>query len=459
MLDSLDTLIGFALIFAVTSLLITIVVQIVTSLFNLRGQNVAWGLAETFETIAPQLEAQRKGLGKKLADHLLRDSLLSDVQLGSWVRPASAIRPDELFDVLYRIAAGKKEGTPDDIRSSVLELFASLGIERSAFEAAGQKIDRTHEVIRSLTAALDGLPDGSQKSAIFGTLDELNTSLSSLTASAGKQVIDLAADAQQALTGAYQRFEFWFATGQERAHQWFTTHARVVAAIFSLIFAFWLQLDAVEIFKMVSSDRALRDKLVAETSTFLGQAERILGDRPEVLSEALKLWSTNATLPAAVSNAMAVSRIEVAITDHRNHVRRKIADTLQSARISPEDSEAALASFDATVDANVKKDLEASLSDYKVVSAQLGKTGFELFPKGGRRWYPERGDAPYRKHLFGMFCSALLLSLGAPFWFNTLKSLASLRSTLVENISSERKDEKKPGAGSGPHAPPPTIPT
>lgn len=459
MLDSLDTLIGFALIFAVTSLLITIVVQLVTSIFNLRGQNVAWGLAETFETIAPKLKAQRKGLGKKLSDHLLRDSLLSDVQLGTLVRPASAIRPDELFDVLYRIATGKKEGTPPDMRAGVLDLFAALGIERSVLESHGKQLTQTHQVINNLSTTLATLPDGPEKASISNTLKELNASLPRLSVVAGQPVIDLAADAQQALKGAYQRFEYWFATGQERAHQWFTTHARVVAAIFSLVFAFWLQLDAVEIFKMVSSDRALRDKLVAETSTFLGQAERLLGDRPEVLSEALKLWSTNATLPAAVSNAMAVARIEVAITDHRNHVRRKIADTLQSVRISPEDSDAALASFDATVDTNVERDLEASLSDYKVVSAQLGKTGFELFPKDGRRWYPERGDAPYGKHLFGMFCSALLLSLGAPFWFNTLKSLASLRSTLVENISSERKDEKKPGAASGPHAPPPTIPT
>jgi hypothetical protein len=44
-----------------------------------------------------------------------------------------------------------------------------------------------------------------------------------------------------------------------------------------------------------------------------------------------------------------------------------------------------------------------------------------------------------------MLFSALLLSLGAPFWFNTLKSLASLRSSVAKNISDEKKADQKSG--------------
>ena len=71
MLDSLDTLIAFVLIITVVSLLITIVVQMITSAFNLRGKNVAWALAETFQTIEPELAVRATGLGKKLADRRL----------------------------------------------------------------------------------------------------------------------------------------------------------------------------------------------------------------------------------------------------------------------------------------------------------------------------------------------------------------------------------------------------
>ena len=85
MLDSLDTLIAFALIFTVVSLLITIVVQMITSILNLRGHNLAWGVAEAFEAIAPDLKAEVEGRAKKLADHLLKDDLISDFQF--WCLP------------------------------------------------------------------------------------------------------------------------------------------------------------------------------------------------------------------------------------------------------------------------------------------------------------------------------------------------------------------------------------
>jgi hypothetical protein len=38
-----------------------------------------------------------------------------------------------------------------------------------------------------------------------------------------------------------------------------------------------------------------------------------------------------------------------------------------------------------------------------------------------------------------------LLSLGAPFWYNALRNISSLRSTVAQNISNEQKT----GAGAG----------
>jgi hypothetical protein len=52
-LDSFDTVIAFVLIMLVVSLLITIAVQIVASLLNLRGWNLLVGLKNTFAVIAP----------------------------------------------------------------------------------------------------------------------------------------------------------------------------------------------------------------------------------------------------------------------------------------------------------------------------------------------------------------------------------------------------------------------
>lgn len=74
MLQSLDTVIGFVVIMTITSLFVTIVVQMCSAALSLRGKNLANALALTFQTIEPSL-------GKKahqLAARVLCDPLLSD---------------------------------------------------------------------------------------------------------------------------------------------------------------------------------------------------------------------------------------------------------------------------------------------------------------------------------------------------------------------------------------------
>ena len=74
MLNTLDTVIAFAVIMTVLSLLITIVVQMVSAALSLRGKNLANALALTFQTIDPNLEEQ----AHSLANQILRDPIFSD---------------------------------------------------------------------------------------------------------------------------------------------------------------------------------------------------------------------------------------------------------------------------------------------------------------------------------------------------------------------------------------------
>jgi hypothetical protein len=109
MLDSLDTLIAFVLIMLVVSLLITIAVQLVASLLNLRGLNLAYGLKRTFTVIVPNTDEN----AKKLVNFILKGQFFSDSFLPDWKffkpwRHATAIRPEEVFDAIQRIAIGKE---------------------------------------------------------------------------------------------------------------------------------------------------------------------------------------------------------------------------------------------------------------------------------------------------------------------------------------------------------------
>jgi hypothetical protein len=74
MLNTLDTVIAFAVIMTVLSLLITIIVQMVSAALSLRGKNLANALALTFQTIDPALKKQ----AHSLAAQILRDPIFSD---------------------------------------------------------------------------------------------------------------------------------------------------------------------------------------------------------------------------------------------------------------------------------------------------------------------------------------------------------------------------------------------
>ena len=112
MLDSLDTLIGLVVIMLVVSLLITIAVQMTSALFNLRGLNLAQGLKRTFGVIDSRSEEHAKELANYiLKGRFLSDSFLPDWPIFRWRRHSEAIRPQEVFDAIQRIALGKE---PDD---------------------------------------------------------------------------------------------------------------------------------------------------------------------------------------------------------------------------------------------------------------------------------------------------------------------------------------------------------
>src|SRR5207248_2808663 len=73
----------------------------------------------------------------------------------------------------------------------------------------------------------------------------------------------------------------------------------------------------------------------------------------------------------------------------------------------------------------------------KLDSALKQQLAFQLVPDPYpapfyRNWIP--GSRPF----WGMLASAALLSLGAPFWFNLLKTMSNLRPIVANKESQER---------------------
>ena len=319
MLDSLDTLIAFVLIMLVVSLLITIVVQMVGAALNLRGRNVAKGLRQSLNAILPGFEA----MGKQFADHILTGPLLSDSSM-KWLpkfwRRASAVRPDEVFDSIHRIAIGRK-GASSEMQRNAQCLLVALGFDPKTLVGAASKVTAYAAAARAVgtpgnAAGTPVVPaEPAEPVAAQKALERVAAQLQSVATADINRAATIAEAAASTVDQAYKQFQYWFEIGQERAGQWFTVHSRICTVVLAFIFAFWLQLDTVEIFKLVSTNRAVRDKLVAQATEVTSQAEQIIGDSNKLLEKALETWVNGlpeGDIRQAVATVKAVPPIPVA---------------------------------------------------------------------------------------------------------------------------------------------------
>jgi hypothetical protein len=355
MLQQLDTVIGLAVVMLVVSLLITIITQFFSCLLGLRGSNLSDALEVMIGKIDPDMDGKVAGLAKKLADQVLTHPAVSDSVLSmaknwplAWKR-ASAIRPEELLDVLHRIAekTAVPAGSPATVEEAAARLVDGLG--------------------KSGANALDS-------AAIALALDEMRKQLPALVAQKGARAIR---EFEAASNVTLHNLEKYFNASQDRAKQWFAMHTRIITVIAAVVVAFGLQLDFLNLFARISSDADLRARLAASAPALLQQSQNVLAQ--------------------ANTNAL----------------------TTQSAQEKAGDL----------------------VKEFGAVNGQFSQTGLSLiaapYPQGLNWLWP-------LPHLLGLFLSAAFLSLGAPFWFNTLKSLTNLRPLLAQQIDNQPGATKPP---------------
>jgi len=87
------------------------------------------------------------------------------------------------------------------------------------------------------------------------------------------------------------------------------------------------------------------------------------------------------------------------------------------------------------VNAELVSDSDKLIDESASLKSELVRSEFKLFPDG-RGWTQSSNEVP------GLLVTVAFLSLGATFWYNTLKNLASLRPQLAIRQDRERKHEK-----------------
>ena len=503
MLSTLDTVIAFAVIMTVLSLLITIIVQMVSAAFSLRGKNLANALALTFQTIDPNIGEH----AHSLAAQILRDPIFSDSVWRKKNRPAldpkaqaliaaerklkqaqrkldehprdvakdravtearaevekakvgvkippvkpnrmkqwrfwtwpwgggtqlgSAIRPGEIYRVLYELddmseTEAAFRNVPPELVGKAADLIVALQ-------------DRDHPAIES-QAKLQVI---SKVSQVFESEAQQQAVVNSLE--------NFGATVERATTQAYDRFQRWFGSAQDRAEQWFQMHVRIVTIVFAILTAFLLQLDTGDIYRQLHDQPKLVDALVQSAPGFVEQGGKILDSSDTSAYHAYLFWLEKH--PSFELKPLPASGTAKAYHD-------ALEALLKEKSVKPEDTAAWLTEYDELQTKGAEAFLQSRQKTVNTLKDDIEKTGFTLVPAGFiARWDdPQRPSGFYSRlgqfwpHLFGVLVTAGLLTLGAPFWFNLLKNLTSLRPAVANLI--EKRPTSAPALPATPTTPP-----
>jgi len=346
----------------------------------------------------------------------------------------SAIRPGEIYRIIHEFAdltpteAALRDMPPELIEKSV-HLLACL-------QNPDQPAQESKDKLKLIKEVADTFTNEQQQKAVLDSL------------------ANFGATVERATTEAYDRFQRWFGSAQDRAEQWFQTHVRVVTIICSICTAFVLQLDTAEIYQQLRDQPKLVEALVKSAPTVLQQGAAATDATDTPAYETYLLWLKKhpqypiEKLPADGS---------------AQSYRQAIATRLQEA--GTKDSASLLADYDALTNEGTQELLKKSKETVDVLRQTLDEAGFDIVPHHFfGRWDKDptptwahalslpRPIAVYLAHLVGILATAGLLALGAPFWFNLLKNLTSLRPALATLI--EKRPTSAPALPAAPSTPP-----
>jgi hypothetical protein len=503
MLSTLDTVIAFAVIMTVLSLLITIIVQMVSAAFSLRGKNLANALALTFQTIDPNIG----GYAHSLAAQILRDPIFSDSIWCKKTRPALDPQTQALIAAEKKLKQAQQEfdeDSNDEAKAQAVTFArdevekAGVGLQIPSVEpnrmkqwrfwtwpwGGGTQLGtaiRPGEIYRVLyelddmsetEAAFRNIPpelvrkaadliaalkhwdhpalESQAKLRVISKVSELFKAETQQQAVVNS-LANFGATVERATTQAYDRFQRWFGSAQDRAEQWFQMHMRIVTIVFAILTAFLLQLDTGDIYRQLHDQPKLVDALVKSAPGLVEQGGKILDSTDTSAYHAYLLWLEKH--PSFELKPLPASGTGKAYHD-------ALEALLKEKSVKPEDTAAWLTEYDELQTKGAEAFLQSRQKTINTLKDDIEKTGFTLVPAGFlARWDdPQRSNGfcfrlrQFWPHLFGVLATAGLLTLGAPFWFNLLKNLMSLRPAVANLI--EKRPTSAPALPATPATPP-----
>ncbi len=398
MLKSLDVLIGLTVVLLALSMAVTVLTQTLTTIVNSRGRHLRRGLVDLLQQLDPQLNA---ALSKRVATEILTHPLVS----GSNTLMSSTSGTGTLATLLNgvrRLMGGPRLGNVVH-REEFTKLLMGL-----ACSGGSAQLTEPMKVVLKEALKKNGIADPEQALRNIRQLAlQLERSQPEVSSIARQNLAILHA----AESDLVAKINNWFDQTMDRTSQRFTASTRALTFVGAFIVAFALQVDTPAIVNRLAADDALRAQFVREAQELY---ERERTERDAADAERAKA----AAAVTLVSPADPAGQQPDAI---RASAAQAPADADQ------DDAAAAPASPPPTAEQEMARKYTTLFST----------TGLITLPTSAA-W----GTGYTFNAIFGMLLTALLLSLGAPFWYSALGRLLQLRSVLAAKDDSQRAERQ-----------------
>jgi hypothetical protein len=474
MLQQIDSAIAFAMVMLVLSLIITALVQIVLASLDLRGLNLVWALTRLFHEVDPSLrtaigtrkwyELFKPTMGRRLAQTVSRYKPLVSGIVGR----AKAIRSDELLQVLQQIAKHPPTNLPAEVHDRLMKLIS----ERAP--GGTDNAEKATSLIKNLSDVLDP----------------------TLRAQLETRLADAVGNAMGRVSKMEHRVTQWFDTVMDRSSEVFSAHSKVYTFAFAAVLAFGWHIDSGQIYRQISTHSDVRDSLNRAADSVMAQGDKLVQSK-HVTSAFNHLYENSKQMAATLNNSSTLScgdggkawltansnklppyevDVQAAITTVCGLSKDKQDFTAafkpvidQANALTPawskspttfercsegvrwiQGGEVSFPGIDAADEfqkecvqkaqsaigdagdniASLQKTLEDSKLRLSTTTLHYGGKDviIQPFHLTGYKYWP---------HLLGTVATMLLLSLGAPFWFNTLRQLSNLKPNVAQKVESE----------------------
>jgi len=406
MLQQIDTAIAFAVVMLMLSLIVMAAVQIVSALTDLRGRNLASGLRNLLHQIEPEFR-NRLRQGPTIAQHIAETVVRHPAIAHAGTR-AKAVSESDLIRVLRDLCSDRPAATLDqDVKAKLKTLLDTRVPGGPDTVAAAQAM------AQRLAAELPG-QDARVKAAVdatFATVSQLEHQLGQ-----------------------------WFDTVMDRLSDIFTRTARVITVVVSVLLVTALQIDSGGILRQIMHSPELRAKLTAMSDSALSQADKIFDNSERAAAALADVKKNHSAGPKDAQIVAALAQVPSHLT---RCVDGKNALTENTQNLA--NAEALLDEFDKACQDRTKQAMGNAYDEMRGLRVDLEETNLNIIPKKIRghavfdnlsNW---RDAYHEKRHLAGTLVSVLLLSLGAPFWFNALRQLSNLKPAIAGKVDAANK--------------------